>query len=1045
MPKTGTAFALAALLCLAGQARAGNECGPPEAGQDVVCTPRDDTLRGESTALRPLTLKPEPARTESLRPAGLLPACRLVLGILIAAALSCTAGLAEAQTATVTYVSNTGKGDHQFNRSATEFAQNFTTGSRDGGYLLTRVLLKFVGARTDPISVSVCGVNSNSQPTSTCTVLTPPGSFPGGREVTRVFTAPENTVLEADTTYALHIGQSVRKTLSVTRSNGEDSGRAAGWSIDDGHRYLSSGSWLTDDRSFQIALQHDFQRPTAADNTVTTLEDTPYAFGAGEFNFSGAETDDTLAGVTVVTLPGAGALTLDASPVTANQTVTRADIDAGKFAFAPAANANGDGYASFTFRVRDSNVASHGAYTMTVNVTPVADPATGKPVIVGHARAGTTLTAGAGDIADIDGLPASTFPTGYTFQWVRVDADGTSNSTAIATATSALYTPTSDDVGKRIRVKVSFTDGAQSAEALESVPTAVVVAADANDSTPPRVVSIVRQSPTSTPTNADSLTWRVRFGENVANVGSADFTVSGTTATASVSEVTASTVYDVTVSGGNLGSLDATVTLAFASGQDIQDAAGNALANTAPTLTNDHTFVVDNTVPTLDSGSVDGVSMVLTFSEALDVASVPGADAVTVRVTKHLRTTRAALARAGAVWLDGNVVTLTLASRVQVDGAVTLDYTPPTGAGASPLRDAAGNEVAQVRGQSIANPSRHGPPWRLRAVPGDTVVRLIWEDPVDGSPISNYEVRRAAGASVPEETPWVGRKAQQGDTVLALNLRNGTSYSFEVRAIDSQARGGATATVSATPAPIACDAPDLGERREVWSGTVSVGRIFGGLARSNFGSGWTNAGSGAVAAGNGPLARGCFARNPEVREAWAGHGVPLTFENAPIPIRDRCKADLAACAVGLLARIDPHGNPAHSGSTIWRSPAALRDDIACRGCVRIPCHRQSLHSDLATKAQNLSTKAGILHVANTNHPEVAGSNAPAESRFATPRSDSRTTPHPARRNAMEGMYVNEESGEVLATLNIPSSWSSDDPEDFTVHALLDEHLCKFLD
>ena len=31
------------------------------------------------------------------------------------------------------------------------------------------------------------------------------------------------------------------------------------------------------------------------------------------------------------------------------------------------------------------------------------------------------------------------------------------------------------------------------------------------------------------------------------------------------------------------------------------------------------------------------------------------------------------------------------------------------------------------------------------------------------------------------------------------------------------------------------------------------------------------------------------------------------------------------------------------------------------------------------------------------------------------------------------------------TLDIPSFQSSDDPEDFTVHALLHEHVCKLLD
>ena len=50
--------------------------------------------------------------------------------------------------------------------------------------------------------------------------------------------------------------------------------------------------------------------------------------------------------------------------------------------------------------------------------------ATGTPTIMGTAQVGKTLTAGIGDIADADGLPSTDFPTGYSFQWIRVDSDG---------------------------------------------------------------------------------------------------------------------------------------------------------------------------------------------------------------------------------------------------------------------------------------------------------------------------------------------------------------------------------------------------------------------------------------------------------------------------------------------------------------------------------------------------------------------------------------------------------------------------------------------
>ena len=63
-------------------------------------------------------------------------------------------------------------------------------------------------------------------------------------------------------------------------------------------------------------------------------------------------------------------------------------------------------------------------------------PATGAPTITGTAQVGQTLTAVTTGIMDDDGL---TSPT-YTYQWIRVDADGTSNPVDITDATDATYT-----------------------------------------------------------------------------------------------------------------------------------------------------------------------------------------------------------------------------------------------------------------------------------------------------------------------------------------------------------------------------------------------------------------------------------------------------------------------------------------------------------------------------------------------------------------------------------------------------------------------------
>ena len=114
--------------------------------------------------------------------------------------------------------------------------------------------------------------------------------------------------------------------------------------------------------------------PTAADNTVTTDEDVAYAFQAGDFNFTDdVNADDELGSVTLVTVPASGALALDGTEVTADQEVTRAQLDAGQLTCTPPPNANGTGYASFTFKVSHGvNNESAAAYTMTLSGTLTA-------------------------------------------------------------------------------------------------------------------------------------------------------------------------------------------------------------------------------------------------------------------------------------------------------------------------------------------------------------------------------------------------------------------------------------------------------------------------------------------------------------------------------------------------------------------------------------------------------------------------------------------------------------------------------------------------
>ena len=87
--------------------------------------------------------------------------------------------------------------------------------------------------------------------------------------------------------------------------------------------------------------------------------------------------------------------------------------------------------------------------------------ATGAPWITGNARVGQTLTVTEGTIEDADGISG-----GYAYQWLRLDG---STATPISGATGSTYTLTTDDVGKRIKVRVRFADDAGWPEVLESV------------------------------------------------------------------------------------------------------------------------------------------------------------------------------------------------------------------------------------------------------------------------------------------------------------------------------------------------------------------------------------------------------------------------------------------------------------------------------------------------------------------------------------------------------------------------------------------------
>ena len=137
-------------------------------------------------------------------------------------------------------------------------------------------------------------------------------------------------------------------------------------------------------------------------------------------------------------------------------------------------------------------------YNMTT-ATPNT-PATGSPTINGTPEVGQTLTLDISSIADADGLTNASYT--YLYQWLW-------NGAEIPEATDTSYTLVDADVGKTIKVKVSFTDDANNAESRTSAAT-VAVAPRPNN------------SPTGAPTINGTPQVRRTLGVDTSQIADAD-------------------------------------------------------------------------------------------------------------------------------------------------------------------------------------------------------------------------------------------------------------------------------------------------------------------------------------------------------------------------------------------------------------------------------------------------------------------------------------------------------------------------------------------
>ena len=248
----------------------------------------------------------------------------------------------------------------------------------------------------------------------------------------------------------------------------------------------------------------------------------------------------------------------------------------------------------------------------------------------------------------------------------------------------------------------------------------------------------------------------------------------------------------------------------------------------------DPAYKVDAVFPTPTGAEAAGPTVTVTWSEALDPASLPtGAGGFTVRIGGT------AEPAVRSVEIDGRTVTLALARGIRTDATgVTVDYAPQS---ATPLKDRAGNAAALFTGQAVTPRAADNNEATGRvavsgsATVGQGLTATVSDvaDP-DGPPSTGYTFT------------WLRIDGSTETTIRTSALSPGvTSNSYTLTAADAGKRIEVKVTFEdhvgnneefesdvfpdfgriVWPTDVACAMPDLGGRELVWTGQVGVGMV----------------------------------------------------------------------------------------------------------------------------------------------------------------------------------------------------------------------------
>ena len=228
---------------------------------------------------------------------------------------------------------------------------------------------------------------------------------------------------------------------------------------------------------------------------------------------------------------------------------------------------------------------------------------------------------------------------------------------------------------------------------------------------------------------------------------------------------------------------------------DFTDDAGNV-----ESLTSAPTPAVEAADLALQSATVDGSTLTLTYNETLDVAAVPSKSAFTVNVNGVERSIF-------IVGLGGSNVLLTLSTAVESGDTVTVAYAKPDGANV--IKDTDGNEAGSFSAQAVTNNTAAPVTEKSDPVqaPGSLNVArhesgklsASWTAPASGPTPTGYTVQWKESGDDWATAADVSEANVKGTSHVITGLTDGTEYAVRVMARKGDDDSGPSAEVTATP------------------------------------------------------------------------------------------------------------------------------------------------------------------------------------------------------------------------------------------------------